>query len=444
MKKHSSNMAYLFITICTLVGMLGGCAAMDANANDKPTQSKTESVANKKDDFSIDITSDNIQLVVWESKDGPDEWIKKAGDAFTKKYPNITITYENVEINDIVTTLSDKSVRKPDLFGAAHDKLGELVENNYVEPTADSERVCDCALRVCTSALTYDNILYGYPTSAETYALVYNKALISQQNVPKSWDEMLDYCKSFNQANTGKYGFIMDTSTMYYNSLFTTADGNRLFGTNGTDTSTSYMNTSTAIKGMTFLQKLRQVVDLSAKELAETSDGLFMSGKAAMYVTGPWNIGNFKNAGIDFGVTTLPSLDGETTPSVTFSGTRGMFVYKNSKHKNEAALFAHFLLSEEMQQLRYRLTGALPSINITVDSEQALGFIKQLDYSYPMPSVPQMSAFWEYGTQASENIWDGNNVKTELDLLEKRIMQSVAGIPETTESETDEILESEN
>ena len=35
---------------------------------------------------------------VWESKDGPDEFIRKAGDSFHKLYPNITIEYVNVEI----------------------------------------------------------------------------------------------------------------------------------------------------------------------------------------------------------------------------------------------------------------------------------------------------------------------------------------------------------
>ncbi|MGN1135542.1 MAG: hypothetical protein ACI4SF_04915, partial [Oscillospiraceae bacterium] len=108
-------------------------------------------------------------------------------------------------------------------------------------------------------------------------------------------------------------------------------------------------------------------------------------------------------------------------PAASFSGTRGMFVSAYSDHPEEAAQFAEFLISEEMQQLRYEITGALPSINITVDSEASLGFIAQLDYAFPMPSIPQMTAFWESSGSASSNIWDGADVKSELDALDSAI-----------------------
>ena len=33
------------------------------------------------------LTKDDITLTVWESKDGPDEWIKEAGESFNALYP---------------------------------------------------------------------------------------------------------------------------------------------------------------------------------------------------------------------------------------------------------------------------------------------------------------------------------------------------------------------
>ncbi len=53
-----------------------------------------------------EITGDPVTLKVWESIDGPDEWIKQAGAKFTEKYPNITIEYVNVELGDSTTNIA--------------------------------------------------------------------------------------------------------------------------------------------------------------------------------------------------------------------------------------------------------------------------------------------------------------------------------------------------
>ena len=39
-----------------------------------------------------------VTLTVWESTNGPDEFIKRAGEAFEATHPNIKIKFENVEI----------------------------------------------------------------------------------------------------------------------------------------------------------------------------------------------------------------------------------------------------------------------------------------------------------------------------------------------------------
>ena len=52
----------------------------------------------------------------------------------------------------------------------------------------------------------------------------------------------------------------------------------------------------------------------------------------------------------------------------------------------------------------------------------AEGFLKQLDYAFPMPTVPEMGMYWEAMNNASKNIWDGADVKTELDACNKAMV----------------------
>lgn len=370
---------------------------------------------------------DAVTLKVWESVGGPDEWIKQAGEAYSKENPNVTIEFMNVESVDSANqiALDGPAGIGPDLFAAGHDKLGELVVGGHVLPTVDAETVKGLILASTAQALTYEGTMYGYPTSAETYGLYYNKALISAEEVPTTWADLKEWVAQFNAANPDKYGLVFDVGNMYYTILFTTMNGNRLFGETGTDVSSSYLATPDSIAGMKIFQGLRDVLQMPAADAnTATADGAFAAGNAAMHISGPWNVTNFTEAGIDFGVTVLPALEGDI-PASSFSGTRGLFVSAYSENPEEAAKFAQFLLTDEMQQLRYKITGALPSTPLMVESEISQGFIDQLQYAFPMPSVPQMGAFWESAGAAAANIWDGADVESELTALDTAIISSV-------------------
>ncbi len=367
-----------------------------------------------------------ITLKVWESDNGPDAFIKQAGDAFTKKNPNIKIEYVHVELGDAAgqIALDGPAGVGPDVFAAPHDKLGELVSGGHVLPTENADAIKKQILGACSTALTYNGKLYGYPVSAETYALFFNKKVIKESDVPKTWEALAAYAKKYNASNPGKYGFIMDVGNAYYTIIFTTSDGNRLFGPSGTDRSNTNINSDKSVKGMKFFQGLKASLNVPAADLTTSvADEAFKAGNAAMHITGLWNVKPFKDAGLDFGVAPLPSLPGDKNPSASFSGTRAMFVSAYSDHAKEAAQFAAFLVSPEMQQLRFKITGALPSISTKVDSPYMGGFLKQLDYAFPMPSIPEMSAYWEAMNNASKNIWDGADVKKELDACNAAILK---------------------
>ena len=174
---------------------------------------------------------------------------------------------------------------------------------------------------------------------------------------------------------------------------------------------------------MKFFQSLKSALNVPASDLdTGNCDAAFQGGNAAMHITGPWNIKNFKDAGINFGVAPIPSLPGDTKPAASFSGTRAMFVSAYSDHPAEAADFVQFLTSSAMQQLRFDLTGAMPSIDTPVSSPYIGGFLKQLDYAFPMPSIPEMGKFWETMGNTSKNIWDGADVQKELDACDAAII----------------------
>jgi arabinogalactan oligomer/maltooligosaccharide transport system substrate-binding protein len=167
---------------------------------------------------------------------------------------------------------------------------------------------------------------------------------------------------------------------------------------------------------MEFFQSIRQILNVPAADInTSVADGAFQAGNAAMHISGPWNVMNFVNAGLDIGVAPLPSLPGESSPAASFSGTRVMFVSAYSNHPDEANAFGAFLMTPEMQQLRANITNTLPAVDTPTSNPYAAGFVEQLKYAFPMPSIPPMAKFWDAMNAASANIWNGANVKQELD-----------------------------
>ncbi|MBQ7158999.1 MAG: maltose ABC transporter substrate-binding protein [Treponema sp.] len=366
-----------------------------------------------------------ITLTVWESTNGPDEFIRQAGEIYTQSHPNVTIKYVNVELGDAVgqIALDGPAGKGADVFAAPNDRLSSLVTGGHVLATSNPDEVKTHALASCVKALTSNGVMYGYPVSAETYALFYNKALIKENEVPKTWLDLAEWAKKFNVTHPDKYGFVMNVGEGYYTIIFTTGEGNRLFGENGDDHEHSNINSEKSIKGMKFFQALRGALNVPASDLDTASvDGAFQGGRAAMHITGLWNVVPFTNAGIDFGVAPIPALMGDSKPAASFSGTRAMFVSAYTDHPTEANDFARFLMSDEMQKLRFKLTGALPSVNIEIDSPYVGGFLEQLKYAFPMPSIPEMGMYWEAMNNASKNIWDGADVKSELDACNASIV----------------------
>lgn len=404
----------------------------------KKTSSRKATDFDAKDiqfETDLELTKENITLTVWESLQGPDEFIREAGKKFTELYPNIKINYVNVESTDSQTKIAmdGPAGTGADLFASAHNNVGVMAKGKHVEPVPESE--IERIKGLCTEAAfkgatlnTSDgsSTVYGYPVSVETYALFYNKALIKEEEIPKTMEELVTFIEGYDNGDIKP--FLFDAGSAYYSVMFTSSPTNLLYGPDGNDKTKTNMNTDEAIAQMNDFVALSKVIGLKAGDITYTSnDALFSAGKLAMNISGAWNIPAFQKAKIDFGITTIPSLTGSEQPPTNFMGVRCMYVSSYSKHKNEAAAFAEFLMTPEMQQVRCEITGTMPAqdgILEKINDEKLKtllgGIQEQIKYSYPMPSMPEMSMFWSSYQIAYGNIWNGEatDIKTELDKAE--------------------------
>ena len=365
-----------------------------------------------------EASKEPVSLKMWES-DGPEKtFMEEAAKEYSALNPNVTITYEPVAHTDAAQklTLDGPAGVGADVFAAPHDKLGEMVSQGLILEASNPDEIKANFVEPAVKAVTYDGKVYGYPTGIETYALFYNKALVSTP--PQTWDEVINFAKTFNNPKEGKYALSWEVGNAYFSYIFLSSFGADLFGPDGTDKAQHMVNSEQAIKGMTYFQGLRkQILDVAQADLTgDFMNAGFQDGKIAMVITGPWAISGYKEAKVDFGVVTLPKFPGMENPPASFSGIRGLYVSAFSKNPEVAQNFAEFCITKQMLEKRYATTNQIPPRkDITISDEQNAGILAQAAFAKPMPSIPAMGQYWPAMGSAYSNIWNGADVKTELD-----------------------------
>jgi multiple sugar transport system substrate-binding protein len=125
----------------------------------------------------------------------------------------------------------------------------------------------------------------------------------------------------------------------------------------------------------------------------------FERGNIAMYITGPWNIGEFSHRlppemQDRWATAPLPGPDG---PGLSLAGGASLVMFRSTRHPREAWMLMEFL-SRPSQQLRfYHLTGDLPARREAwadtslADNRHARAFRIQLERVAATPKVPE----WE-------------------------------------------------
>ncbi len=364
-------------------------------------------------------------LTVWDYTDESDIFMKSAIEQYCKINPDVEIEFCKIDKDSMISDIIELSKTKqaPDLFVASNDKVSVLVNEKIVIPAVNQDLIATQTVKSCFAALKSGDTLYGYPLSTETYALLYNKKYVPEYEVPSSWDQLSLFVKNFNGRNQGLQGFLMPVDG-YYTVLFTTGKGNRLFGPNGNNAKVPNMCTGEALHGMDFFKSLRTYIDIPAETLTPSYClDMFASGKAAMIIADPSALKKLEGLAIDYDVASLPILGAGSNPAVSFCRTKGLFVSTSSRHPKTAADFAEFMISPSIQQLRYDFTGEFSCIqSAVVGGKHTLGFVRQLQYSFPIPSIPEIERYWPAMNEASANIWNGAGFEAEMKKCNQKIL----------------------
>lgn len=417
---------WISVLICSLLVLaLAACNASEPKTNENNGKSPTPEPVTEGNDEELKPEA-GAKLVIWEAPEQQD-YMQKVGKAFEEKY-GVPVTVEVVAGGDQGSRLSTDGPSKTaaDVLTLPHDQIGLAVKAGLLLPNDVFEEETKAAnLETAVVASSFDNVLYGYPKSVETYAMFYNKDLLPE--APKTWEEIVTFANTYNDPAKNKYA-IMWEFVGYYTYPFIGSYGGYMFGDNNTNAADIGLNKGDVVKGFEYLRTLKKIVPMNAGDITyDVKTQLFKEGKLALNIDGPWSVAAFKDS-VNFGVAPLPKFP-NGNDSVSFSGVKSYYVNSYTAYPVAARLFASFAGSKENQLLNYELTGAIPTNKeagedpLIKDDPITSGFFQQFSHSVPMSSVPGVDLVWEALKATFVALWDDPSldIKSTLDTMVKTI-----------------------
>jgi arabinogalactan oligomer/maltooligosaccharide transport system substrate-binding protein len=348
---------------------------------------------------------------------------------FNKLYPDIEVRYELAPEpfkEKLLVTIPAGT--GPDLFEWNHDWIGTFVKADLLIPIDDlvtielKEKFVESAFR----AGQYQGKLYTLPISAEAGAFAYNKDMLGTRPVPTTTDELVTLMKEFKAK--GLYGisfplvpFLVSGFVHAFGGWFWD-DETRTVGVNSPETK----------------QAMKWILDTFKPYMSEDASWdpqvvLFTEKKTPFAINGPWMLGSWRDAKINFGITTLPEISEIKKKPMPYTGVKSIYMTKCVRDREAAwAFMVWATTSKERIYQRAKQLGYIPVLKEVLNLPDIKAdpiisaFAEQVALGKPMASGPEMVAVWGPMQDALNAMWSGaKSVDKALDDAQKEIEEAI-------------------
>lgn len=364
--------------------LLAACGGDDEGSSDGSTES-----------------GEPVEITFWHGQtQGVADLLQVMIDDFNETHPEVVVSKDSGGVN------SDRMLQKvtaglqadnyPDIAYIYGSDLANLAGGEQLLDLTEAIEAGDIDWdrfeEAGKAAVTVDERPRAVPGFIDNLAVVYNKEIFDAAGVDYptddwTWDEFMATAAELNDPAAGIAGFGWpgtgdeDTTWRIWPLIF--QQGGSIVSEDGE---------SVGFDGPAGEAALAEVAQAAADGSvyidstagSERMQQLFASGKMAMNVAGPYTLPEYVDAGIEYGVASMPSFTEEHT---TIAGPDTWAVFDNGEERSAAAIEFLDWFSEPEQQLRWITeAGSLP---LTTDVEEAKGFE---EYE---KSLPELEKFIE-------------------------------------------------
>jgi multiple sugar transport system substrate-binding protein len=386
------------------------------------------------------------QLTLWHGINPPPN-----REVFQDLVDEFNETHQEVEVDAIYIGQPDAQLPKiltavvgdvpPDMLWFVPQLTGQLVELDAIRPLDDwlnQSPLKDEIDPVLFESMELNDHIWSVPFATNNAGIFYRPSLFEEagiEEIPKTWDELektaKKLTKDFDQDGLiDQHGMFLSLGKGEW-TVFTWlpfvygADGELLKENN----QPNLVNQGT-INALEFGANLvkEDWAMLSAPERGYELDN-FLSGRAAMQVTGPWTLGQLSETDVDYDVFPFPKKEQEAA----VVGGENLFVFKTNPEREKACFeFLEFILSKKFQTEWALRTGYLP-INVKAQQSEEYQqfvaenpvlkvFLDQMNVAKVRPIIPNYTRLSEnFGRAIEASLLNKKDPKEALKESQQRL-----------------------
>jgi multiple sugar transport system substrate-binding protein len=326
----------------------------------------------------------------------------------------------------------------PDVAQVGNSWMSELVTVGAIVPLEESLVPRADYFPGIWDTNVVDGTLYGIPWYVDTRVLFYRTDMIPTP--PRTYAEWIATMARLKAVSKNEhfYPLVMPTNEWPQPVVMALHRGARLIDDRGH----ALFDEPAFIDGFSFY------VDLFRRGYAPTVSNTqvanlyqqFGEGQFAMFISGPWDIGNLRTRLTaeqqkTWSTAPLPAPEASQYPGVSLAGGSSLVITKRSTKREAAKKLIAFLSRPEIQAKFFELSGDLPARRSAwnapglVDDREIAAFRTQLDRTVALPRLPEseniVNAIAEHGQLAIRGQYDAREAALALDrkieaMLEKR------------------------
>lgn len=323
-----------------------------------------------------------------------------------------------------------QTLERPDIVMIQHADIGDLAVNGFLMELDFSESIKSAFDESAFTSFEVNDKQFGIGYSVETYGLVYNKDVISYDQISDlTWDEFFEFSKNFGtieHKGSQMKAFILNPKNMYFMYPIIRNYGGYYYGFDEEGNYNPYDIGLNNEGSKIYVNKIKELMqfDLVARSRNCTDNDVsaaFANNQSAMIINGFWQNSFYTQKDVNFGFAPLPKNNDNTT-SAPYATINGFVINAHTNFPDEAIAFLEFLCKDENQQKMIeagnnfeRKIGSRFPVNLSVlqskyiTSEPMYNVMAQICKNVePVPNIPEGDIWYNYTDKAYQSIFYGD------------------------------------
>lgn len=335
-----------------------------------------------------DDASNATELTFWAPFSGPDgPKMKQIVEDYNQSQDQYKVNFQIVPQTEYYKTVDlafNGEKNAPDFLIIHGDQMTTYAKKGVIKNLDDviGETISkDQYHENAWENVTVDGSLYGFPLDIQPLMLYWNKDLFKEAGLdpetpPTNREEFLEYAQKLTNKDKNQYGFVVPTlwPQQFIFPTLVAQNGGELM-VDGKINFTS----DAVVEALQFQRDLIEKYQVSPADVQQDGEvTMFLQGKNAMHLNGPWMLKQWEDSGMNFGVAPVPQFG---TVKAVYANSHN-FAINNNVDDSKVTGITDFLKYIADNGMTWAESGQAPASKAVYESEE----FNQL---YQQPKVAQ-------------------------------------------------------